>query len=123
MLQSKVMKSRFSSFHGDDEKGQSAMQVLRDSLQCSLPIEVVYSSDQDMSADWKQKLEVRLKTLGVSTTAVHWLRSCSCTAYRPDCIRSLLATPMRPNLAEMASSVAQTSKQRWTAHAWIQLTE
>ena len=37
-------------------------QVLRQSLQCSLPIEVVYSSEEDMSAEWREKLEVRPET-------------------------------------------------------------
>lgn len=35
------------------------MQVLRSSLQCKLPIEVVYSNEQEMSAQWRRKLEVR----------------------------------------------------------------
>ncbi len=36
-------------------------QVLRESLRCSLPIEVVYSSKEDMSAEWREKLEVQLR--------------------------------------------------------------
>ncbi len=37
-----------------------AMQVLRSSLQCKLPIEVVYSKEQEMSPQWEKKLEVSL---------------------------------------------------------------
>lgn len=46
-------------------RGVCDTQVLRKTLQCSLPIEVVYSSEADMSAGWREKLEVRLQTLRI----------------------------------------------------------